>query len=86
MALPVWVAAIARLGQQAIWADARLGVHTPKQTIIARGYAWVALGINEKPLPAKPRTQVRLAGIKPQALWFGNHASPPFALCTSGTA
>ena len=77
MALPDGVAAVARLGQLAVWSDACLGVHAPEQTVVAGRHSSVALGINEEPLPAKRGTQVRVTRVEALALGFGNHAPPP---------
>ncbi len=77
MALPDGVAAVARLGQLAVWSDACLGVHAPEQTVVAGRNSSVALGINEEPLPAKRGTQVRVTRVETLALGFRNHAPPP---------
>lgn len=50
------IVAVARLGELAVRTNACLGVHAPEQTVIAGRYGGVAVGVNEKPLPAKPRT------------------------------
>jgi hypothetical protein len=65
MALSGDLAAVARLGQLAVGTDACLGVHAPKQTVIAGRHGMVALGIDEKSLPTKRGAQMRMAGIKP---------------------
>ncbi len=77
MALPDGVAAVARLGQLAVWSDACLRVHAPEQTVVAGRHSSVALGFNEEPLPAKRGTQVRVTGVEALALGFRNHAPPP---------
>ena len=84
--LPQGIVAVTRLRELTVRADAGLRVHAPKQAIIAGRHGMVALSIDEQPLPAKRGAQIRMAGIKPQALWLGYHAAPPFALCTSGTS
>jgi hypothetical protein len=50
------IVAVAGLGELAVGTNARLGVHAPEKTVIAGGHRCVALGVNEKPLPAKPGT------------------------------
>ena len=86
MTLPQGVVTVTRLRELTVRADTGLRVQAPKQAIIAGWHGMVALGVDEQPLPAKRGAQIRMAGIKPQALWLGNHAAPPFALCTSGTS
>jgi len=50
------IVAVAGLGELAVGTNACLSVHAPEQTVIAGRHSGVALGINEKPLPAKPGT------------------------------
>ena len=71
------IVAVAGLGELAIRTNACLGVHAPEQAVIAGGHSGVAFGINEKPLPAKPGTQVRVVCIEALALGSRNHAAPP---------
>jgi hypothetical protein len=71
------IVAVAGFGQMAIGTDASLGIHAPEQTIIAGRYGRVTLGVNEKPLPTKPGTQVRMVCIEALALGSRNHAAPP---------
>src|SRR5262245_43466490 len=79
VALPRGIVAVTRLGELTVRTDARLRVHAPKQTVIAGRHRLVALRIDEKSLPTKRGAQIMVAGIKPQPLWFRNHAAPPFA-------
>ena len=65
VALSGEIAAVAWFCKLTIWTNACLRVHAPKQTVVARRNARVALGINKETLPAKRGTQVRMAGIKP---------------------
>lgn len=47
------IVAVAGLGELAVGTNACLGIHAPEQTVIAGRHSGVALGVNEKPLPAK---------------------------------
>ena len=64
VALAGSIDAVAGLGELPIGTDAGLGIHAPEQTIIAGRHSGVALVVNEKPLPTKPGTQVRMACIE----------------------
>jgi len=68
VALPRRIVAVTRLGELTVRTDARLRVHTPKQTVIAWRHGLIAFRIDEKSLPAKRRAQMRMSGIKSQPL------------------
>jgi hypothetical protein len=77
MTLSSTIVAVARFGQLAVGTDASLSIHAPEQTIVAGRYGRVTFGVDEKPLPTKPGTQVRMVCIEALALGSRNHAAPP---------
>ena len=77
MAATAFRAAVAGLGQFAIWTNTGLSVNAPEQAIIAGRHRRIRLGENELTFPAQGRTEVRMIGI--EAIRFANHAAPPWA-------
>ena len=86
MTLAVYTATVARLRQLAVWANARLSVHAPEQTIVARRHRVVVFGIDEKALPTKRGAQVWMSGVEALTLGFRDHVAPfHWPACKSGT-
>src|ERR1041385_8127933 len=71
--------------QLAIWTNTCLRTHAPEEPVVTTGHAGIMLCVNESPLPAQRRAQVRMRRIESLPLRLRNHSTPPaFPVCTSG--
>jgi hypothetical protein len=64
VAAPALRAAVAGLGQFAIWTNTGLSVNAPEQAIIAGRHRRIRLGENELAFPAQRWTEVRMIGVE----------------------
>jgi len=86
VALAKRVVAIARFSQSAIRTDTRLRVHAPEQPIVRRRHGGIRLGVDEQAFPTKGGAPVTVACVEAFAFGYRDHAAPPLAARTSGTA
>src|SRR5579864_1709126 len=73
-------AAIARLRQFPVRADAGLGVHAPEIAIIGVRHRRIFVGVDVHALPAQRGADIRMFGIEAFA-FVDDHARSPFSAC-----